>query len=153
MPECEVCGKETSARWLIRVDNSKLMACRDCSSHGTLIKKERIQKKTKKPVEKKKVKKRSEKKELTPNYTDKIKKARESRGLSQEQLAKKINEHESRVRKIEKGKMKPTPKIADKLEKELKIKIYQKPEKIETKITQKKKEKVTIGDIIKLKSE
>lgn len=158
MPECEICGKKTDKRWIIKVDNSKLKTCEECSTHGKKIKREgrKIKEKKKTKKKTKTVKKRKGKrkgKELVPDYSKEIRKARERKELSQEKLSRKINEHESRVRKIEKGKMKPTPKLARKLEKELEIDLYQKPKEVNVKKTIKDKGKITIGDIIKMKSE
>lgn len=158
MATCEICGKETENRWIVKVDNSELKACSDCKSHGKVIRK--IKKKRKKPKKKKKTKKKKsnrkkkrKKKELAEGYGEKVKKAREKAGMKQEELAKKIKEKESRIRKIEKEGIMPSEATIRKLEEELEIGLYEKTKDIDTKEykSKKKNKKVTIGDVIELK--
>ena len=52
-----------------------------------------------------------------------MRKARELRNLSQEELGLKINEKSSVIRTLESGKLKPTDTLAKKIERFLKIKI------------------------------
>ncbi len=62
---------------------------------------------------------------IVPDYASIIRKARESLGLTQEQLGRLINEKPSVIRRIESGAMVPTPVIARKLERALKIRLIQ----------------------------
>jgi putative transcription factor len=71
--------------------------------------------------------------------------------LSIEELAKKIGEKESLLRKIEKEEIRPSDKVIDKLERFLKIKLR---EKIEAKPKKEKKEediKLRIADVVKIR--
>ena len=54
-----------------------------------------------------------------------VKQARESMGLSQEELASLVKEKATVIRKIEQGELHPPIELAKKLEKTLKIKIIQ----------------------------
>jgi len=59
--------------------------------------------------------------EVVPDYDGRIRSARESRGLSQEDLARELNEKASLIRKLERGDMLPTDSVQSKLERELDI--------------------------------
>jgi len=62
---------------------------------------------------------------LVSNYNVLIRQARENMGLTQADLAKLIGEKESIVRRLESGRMVPTLELAKKLEKVLKVKLYE----------------------------
>ncbi|PSQ20488.1 TIGR00270 family protein [Halobacteriales archaeon QS_9_67_15] len=57
--------------------------------------------------------------ELAQDYDETVRTARESAGLSQEDLARKLNEKASLIRKIERGDTLPSDEIRAKLESEL----------------------------------
>ena len=59
--------------------------------------------------------------EIAQDYDDRIRKARESAGLSQKELAKQLNEKASFIRKLEHGETLPTDELQRKLEGELDI--------------------------------
>ena len=59
--------------------------------------------------------------ELVQDYDQRIRSARESRGLSQEELASQLNEKASLIRKLERGDVLPSDGIQRKLERELDI--------------------------------
>lgn len=90
--------------------------------------------------------------ELVDDYIEKIRKAREERGLSHEELAKKINERVSIIKKIETGKMHPSDILIRKLEKELQINIHAPLNSKETAVGSKENSKeLTLGDVVKIK--
>ncbi len=61
--------------------------------------------------------------ELAQDYDDRIRNARESTGLSQEDLAKELNEKASLIRKLERGDVLPSDDVQTKLERELDISL------------------------------
>jgi putative transcription factor len=61
--------------------------------------------------------------EVATDYDQRIREAREDEGLSQEDLAKELNEKASLIRKLERGDTLPTDKIQKKLERELEISL------------------------------
>jgi putative transcription factor len=63
--------------------------------------------------------------EIATDYDDRIRTARESRGLSQEELADQLNEKASLIRKLERGDTLPTDDIQRKLESELDISLVE----------------------------
>jgi len=83
------------------------------------------------------------------NYGKKIIEARERMNLTREEFAKKINEKESIIKRIEHEDMRPNQALTKKIERFLKIKLTKVYEK--KKITGKPgKGSLTIGDIIEL---
>jgi putative transcription factor len=63
--------------------------------------------------------------EVAQDYDTRIRQARESRGLSQEDLAKKLNEKASLIRKLERGDVLPSDGVQRKLERELDISLVE----------------------------
>lgn len=61
--------------------------------------------------------------ELVQDYDDRIRSARESKGYSQEELAKSLNEKASLIRKLEHGNSLPSDEMQRKLERALDISL------------------------------
>ncbi|OLZ41013.1 transcriptional regulator [Natrinema saccharevitans] len=59
--------------------------------------------------------------ELATDYDDRVRNARESRGLSQSELANELNEKASLIRKIERGDTLPSDRVQSELENFLEI--------------------------------
>jgi putative transcription factor len=57
--------------------------------------------------------------EVVQNYDDRIRNARETEGLTQEELANQLNEKSSLIRKLERGDVLPSDTVQRKLEKAL----------------------------------
>jgi putative transcription factor len=92
--------------------------------------------------------------ELTLDYANKIRLAREKLALTHEELGKRINEKASVLRNLEAGKMEPNNQLASKLEHMLKIKLLVpiSEEKVTAIPTSASKE-MTLGDLIKIDKE
>ena len=83
------------------------------------------------------------------NYGKKIIEARERMDLTREEFAKKINEKESMIKRIEHEDMRPNQALTKKIERFLNIRLTETYER--KKITSKPaKGKLTLGDIIEL---
>ena len=150
---CEMCGAETSL-FKALIEGTELKVCSNCAKFG------KIKGKVRQPETSKKAKKEIKEEEepevietIVPGYSGRVKKARESAGLKQEELAKKLNEKESIIHKIETGHYEPDIALAKKLERFFKIALVeeQKVEKQEKQKTAFSAEGFTIGDIIKLR--
>jgi putative transcription factor len=151
---CDMCGKEGKLVEAI-VEGVLLNVCETCVKYGKVIP-------LKKPdVEVKFAEKkdRFKKKIVTPevfeiivdNFSEKVKKSREAKGLKQEELAKQIAEKESVIHNIESGHLKPGLKLAKKLEVFLGIKLIEKTEeKIKREINF-KDNNLTVGDLLRTK--
>lgn len=61
--------------------------------------------------------------ELAQDYDDRIRRARENRGLSQSDLANELNEKASLIRKLERGDTLPNDTVQRKLERFLEIEL------------------------------
>lgn len=61
--------------------------------------------------------------EVAADYDQRIRQARESAGLSQEDLAGELNEKASLIRKLERGDMLPSDSVQKKLERKLEISL------------------------------
>jgi len=166
--QCEVCGRKIIGKqYKAIIEGAKMLVCSECAHYGTRFWEAETGKPTPKrlpmPSAKPKLfspatptqKTSEESLELVEEYSKKIRKAREKLGLTHEDLGKKINEKVSLLRKIETGKMKPTQRLAEKLEHTLKIKLLAPP--TEPKLPQKaltvakQKQEITLGDLIKIK--
>jgi putative transcription factor len=86
--------------------------------------------------------------ELVENYGGVVKGARERMNLKQEELAKKINEPESLVHRIESGHDRPNPDVARKLERALRVKLMAERDLSGIELTGGGKGEVTLGDVV-----
>jgi len=129
-----------------KVEGTILEVCEDCSKYGELIET--------KPVRLVKPRRMPRVKEvetvIIDNYGKKIIEAREKINLTREMFAKKINEKESVIRRVESEEMEPDDKLMEKIERFLEIKLRK---TYEEKPIQKKmrRGKLTLGDIVEVK--
>ena len=121
---CEICGRPVSKPKYYEVEGAILILCDECAKYGTPIKRTNIIRKRVMPS-KRVEKKRQETPEwmLIDNYGEIIRKAREARRMSQEDLARLIKEPVSYIRKIESQKVIPSDNVIIKLEKALNISL------------------------------
>lgn len=144
---CEICGKQIKGKGRqIFVENAKLTVCKNCARYGTKVK-EKPQKSIKKVISHKK----KEDFEVRDNYPSMVRKAREKQNLTQKELAKQINEKESVIHRVETGHMRPSRKLARKLERALEIKLLEKVAEPEISYRRQHSDELTIGDIIRIK--
>ncbi|MDI6886881.1 MAG: multiprotein-bridging factor 1 family protein [archaeon] len=146
MTECEICGVEIKGKvQYITIGSSKLQVCKACARYGTGVVVDKKAKTTLggEPVQLVKAKplqglrgrgaephKRrlyeqmdlviEEEMGMGEEYGRKIKEAREKAGLKQAELAKRINEKQSLVRKIENEEIIPSKEVWGKIERVLK---------------------------------
>lgn len=114
MQSCDLCGRP-GAHLRARVAGTEAVVCDNCASMGEVI--EEAREPTPKEVQKivKEKKRREERtEEVVEDIGELVRKKREELGLKQGDLAKKISEHESMIKRIEHGYV-PSVKIAQKL--------------------------------------
>ena len=147
---CELCGRETSGLKQVNVEGTMLKVCVDCARFGTesdtksgdpLVgsslgeNRGRASPPTSSDIAER-LQRRSNRykprdvfegavKELVEDYHIQIQKARNSMGLSQDDLARKLNERKSVVSKLETKAMWPDDKLVRKLERVLNITLME----------------------------
>ncbi|OUJ18918.1 Ribosome-binding protein aMBF1 translation factor containing Zn-ribbon and HTH domain [Methanonatronarchaeum thermophilum] len=126
--QCEICGKDAETTVKVRVEGSEMQVCLNCKSLGQEIQKKPSKEKTQKITVKKKTSQKrksvyDEMDQIIPDYGEAIKNARENKGLTQDELADKINEKSSVISKLENEKKLPEEKVIKKLESFLEIKL------------------------------
>jgi uncharacterized protein (TIGR00270 family) len=143
-----MCGKNTGDLFLIGIEGSKLQVCEMCARSGNMLGKVREAPRAREII----ITKETPEIEIINNYGAIIHNRREALGLTLEDFAKKINESESTLRKIEAEKLQPNERTAEKLDHALKIKLYQmvKRENIEN-VEKKQNKALTLEDIAFIK--
>jgi len=155
--ECEICGRKiVGKRYRILVEGSELTVCESCKDLGVErpIKKAKpaVVKPMPKPISKPVSKPRQISKplefeyELVENFHEIIRREREKRGWSQEELAKRIQEKVSLIRKIENAEITPEKDVIEKLERLFGIKLTEVVE--EVKVQKTTSITPTLGDIV-----
>jgi putative transcription factor len=127
MTECEVCGAEIKgAAQYVVIGDSKLRVCKACAHYGTVV----VEDKNVRPGRVAQAKANSRlyeqmnhdlEVEVEEDYGRKLKEAREKAGLKQAELAKRINEKQSLLRKIENEEIVPSDEIIRKIERVLNL--------------------------------
>ena len=161
--ECEICGKPVPEHNPTRakIEGSVMVVCKECAKLGTIQKappKPKYVKQTnqKRNTTTKKTGNYSRKdepsEELIEDFEMEVRKAREAKDWSREDLGKKINERVSVITRIETGKMTPDIKLTKKLEKALNVKLLEKVDNVDLNqfISNSSGER-TLGNIMKIK--
>lgn len=157
---CEICGRKTNNPYIVYIEGARLLICERCAKKHKNAEplnkqQERINRlNSKRAPSQRRIK--NESYEIVENYAELVRNAREKMGLKVEDVAKRLNETESELHKIERGELTPEIKVAKKLEKFFGIKlIYEvKDEELDE---DKRKEysnrgkNVTLGDIVVIK--
>ncbi len=148
MPTCQLCGQNSDELKKTNVEGAVLKVCNDCTDMGKVIEKSKVKKKKKR----RRTRTRRKDQVLASNYGEKVKSARESRKLSISELADKLNEKNSLIKKVERGELKPDKTLASKLSNALEITLYVNPEVSDYDTPSKgDTRKATLGDVAELK--
>jgi len=156
--QCEICGAEiVGAAQRIVIDGSTLDVCKSCARFGKPEDKWSPVPKKMVPVERaftvRRPKPRDHFKdlvELIPEFGRKIREARESLGLTPEELAARIKEKAALLKKIEREEISPEDDVRKKLERELKIKLTDQVSEARVKASGAGKG-LTLGDIASIR--
>jgi len=156
--QCEICGAEISGPpQRIVIDRSAMEVCKSCARFGKPEDKWSPVPKKMVPVERaftvQRPKPRDHFKdlvELVPDFGRKIREARESMGLSVEELGTRIKEKATLLKKIEREEISPEDEVRKKLERELKIKLTDQTSEQRTKSSGAARG-LTLGDIASIK--
>jgi len=155
--QCELCGRTCDCK-AATVDGVMMMLCPNCVIHGEVIQTTKAPSKVQKPsldrIKKPPVKDiyKDMNKELVSGWNNLIKKAREKKGLTREELGFKIGERTVTISKIENGDLRPSDKMIEKLEKELGINLVEDVSEASTSLGGSRSgSRLTLGDFIKSK--
>ena len=139
MVQCEMCGTETGSPKTVKIEGAELDVCDECAGFGTEVRTEDTSSTSTKYSTSSSSSSSSsgsqsssrgsgggsrrdmfdEMDAVVEDYDDRIRTARESEGLTQEELADRLNEKASLIRKIERGDVLPSDDVQRKLEGEL----------------------------------
>ena len=151
MVVCDMCGKEKNLV-IADIEGTELNVCNDCAKFGKIIRKIepiREEKEIRRKIQKEDEEEIIER--IIENFGKIIKEGREKLNLKQDEFAKKINEKASIIHSLESEHHEPNIKLANKIEKFLKIKLIEKETIEESNLNTIKSEALTIGDLIKKK--
>ncbi|MCL5874489.1 MAG: multiprotein bridging factor aMBF1 [Candidatus Thermoplasmatota archaeon] len=140
---CELCGKEMDRYHEVIIDGVNMKVCHDCAKYGKEINRkpaavqrepapQSVQRNNfihvpPPPLVRKKSSIGAEDSdEPILDFGKAIKKRREEMGLSQEELANKLQEKKNLIAKIEREEMKPDKQTARKIEKLMGVRILEK---------------------------
>lgn len=172
MPQCEMCGAEQTSLTTTKVEGAELELCSSCTDFGTEVREEPSSSAGSKYStssdsgtpssssssgsggssggSQRRRDMFDDMEEIVTDYDDRIRKARESKGLSQEELADDLNEKASLIRKLERGDTLPTDEIQRKLERALDVSLVE-GEEVDADWESNDAGTMTLGDVVKRK--
>lgn len=158
---CEMCGRPLPFHATIEVEGARMRVCAGCAKFGKVVEEPRPKgagppARSAAPGPVPRPRSRAEKpvpletdEELVADFGERIRKAREARRVSVEDLARAINEKQSIVQKVEAGTYFPDPELTRKIEASLQIRLREKVEAVHPERAR-PQGGLTIGDLIKM---
>jgi len=162
---CELCGNDVPRTKMVTIEATTLSVCPSCARFGVqtnlpLKKQPGVPAEILRRLEARKRRMTARdvylgegEEALVTDYSERIRKARETKGWKQVELGTKINERVSIIAKLETGEMIPTDAVVKKLEKALDIKLKEKVEAVTAKKSSVSSSPLTLGDLIKVEKE
>ena len=152
--QCDICGKEARL-FRAKVEDTVVSVCEGCASFGEVIGRvaeSPLITKTQQ-AQQRVIQKEEPREQVIEGFSAIIKNKREALGLKQVDFAKRINEKDSLVHKIETGAIVPPIELARKIERFLGIKLVEvvKEEKVPAGGKPGRPDELTLGDALKLK--
>lgn len=172
MPQCEMCGSDQAALKTVKVEGAELQLCDDCAEFGTEVRTESTSSASSKYSTSSSSGKASQSSgsssssssktrrrrdmfddmdEIATDYDSRIREARESRGMSQEELASSLNEKASLIRKLERGDIMPPDSVRKKIERKLDISLVEGESDDDSEWSGGGSTTTTLGDVVKRK--
>lgn len=163
---CEMCGKNVTFCRKVIIEGVLLEVCTECAKFGTEAEKGKTAIPGPKPIIEQRLERREKRskpkdvyseggaEELVEDYAARVRNARSRIGMTQKELAMKLNEKQTIISKVESGTMRPDEKLIKKLQKELKIVLKERaPGEIAARSTSSTSGALTLADLIKSKKE
>ncbi|MFC7057633.1 multiprotein bridging factor aMBF1 [Halovenus salina] len=144
MVQCEMCGTETASPNRVKIEGLNSMSVTSVPNSGPRSKPTRDRPRRRRSIPRAVRVRRvraapqhhgqhrwwgsrrdiyDEMDEIAPDYDERIRNARESAGLTQDELAKQLNEKASLMRKLEHGETLPSDDVREKIERGLDISL------------------------------
>jgi putative transcription factor len=161
---CEMCGKEVTFCKKVVIEGVLLEVCTECAKFGTEGEKGQTTSAGPKPIIEQRLERREKRftpkdvyseggtEELVEDYAARVRNARSRIGMTQKDLAMKLNEKQTIISKVESGTMRPDEKLIRKLQKELGIVLKERtPGEVTARATSSAPGTLTLADLIKTK--
>lgn len=162
--QCEICGAEISGKsHHIIIDRAEMNVCDRCKGFGKEVERRGPVTSTRRgapatndmsmvPVRRARRDLFDRMKDqLVEDYADAIKRAREAKHLTDEELANKILEKVNIIRKVERSELVPDEALIKKLEKALDVKLTEGVAEPESQGRREESRALTLGDLINVK--
>ncbi len=165
MPQCEMCGATESSLTTTKVEGAELELCASCSDFGTEVETQTTSSTSTKystsssgsddssgssgSSSSRRHDMFDEMETLAADYDQRIRQAREQAGLSQEELADRLNEKRSVIRKLERGDVLPSDDVQTKLESALDISLSESGGADDEEWSSDSSGSMTLGDVVK----
>lgn len=167
-----MCGSDQASLKTVKVEGAELQLCDDCAEFGTEVRTESTSSASTKystssssgsnssrssgssSSSSSKRRRRDmfdDMDEIATDYDDRIRQARESRGMSQEELAQSLNEKASLIRKLERGDIMPPDSVRKKIERKLDISLVEGESDDDSEWSGGGSTTTTLGDVVKRK--
>jgi putative transcription factor len=159
MPACEMCGREAPVR-TVTIEGTRMQTCPSCSKFGVEVAghgaevtgRSRITQALDDRAARQRPRDifQAQDQEIVDDFGKLIREGRQRKGLTQEELARKLNERQSVLSKVEAGTQRPTDDLAKRLQRELGINLYEKaPSEEQGPAPRSVGSGFTLGDLIK----
>ncbi len=165
---CELCGKQVTFCKKVMIEGVLLEVCAECSRFGAEAKRgqttapvgpkplieQRLEVRARRSTPKD-VYTESEGEVLVDDFAKRVRDARNGKGMSQKDLAMKLNEKQTIISKIESGVMRPDEKMIKKLQKELGIVLKEKAPTVSGQTTERhsgSRGGLTLADLVKMQN-
>lgn len=159
--QCELCGDSTPKTRRFLVEGTRLNVCPNCERFGTALdappKRKpatpqanvavAMERRTKRLGQKDVYASESMRMELVEDYAARIRRARESKGWTRQELGARVGEREVAVSHIETGQLRPVDDIAKRLERELGITLFEPV--ADVRVPRAPQRGMTLGDVFK----
>ena len=148
--ECNCCGKEFPRLNFTRIEGAVIEVCERCSKFG--IKVDAPKPVTYTPIKNtiKIAELDNSDLELIPEYGKFIARVRETKGLTRYDFAKRLNEKESIVKRLEDEDFEPAENLIKKIEDFLDIRLRERYEITLVRQRGKKRPDLTVGDVVEV---
>ena len=159
-----MCGKDVTFSKKVMIEGVLLGVCAECAKFGTEADKGRPSVEGPKPMIEQRLEQREKRQkqrdvysdggqeELVDDYAARVRNARSRMGVTQKELAAKLNEKQTILSKVESGTIRPDDRLIRKLQKELGIVLKEMtPPVADVKSTSSGSGSLTLADLIKMK--